>query len=50
MNYIKVLMNYFSTPDRPVSSTEFKAFWVSCFDVDKDNFKSFATTLPSADS
>ncbi len=43
-NSITDLKKYLSTPDRPVTMEEFKDFWNSCTDEEKDEFKS--TPLP----
>ena len=32
------LKNYLSTPENPVSSAEFRAFWMSCSREEKDEF------------
>jgi hypothetical protein len=36
---VKDLMQYFGTPDRPVTPGEFKSFWGSLSDVEKDYYK-----------
>lgn len=38
-NDIKVLRNYFSTPEKPCSLAEFKEFWASLNDEEKAEFK-----------
>ena len=38
-NTTTMLVKYFSTPDRPVKLDEFRAFWTSLTDEDKQYFK-----------
>lgn len=39
MANVKQIMTYFSAPDRPVTPTEFKLFWSSLSDTEKDFYK-----------
>jgi hypothetical protein len=36
---VKDLMQYFGTPDRPVTPSEFKSFWSSLSEDEKDYYK-----------
>jgi hypothetical protein len=38
-NTLKDLMEFFGTPERPVSSAEFSVFWKSCSEELKAEFK-----------
>jgi hypothetical protein len=38
-NKPKALMEYFSTPDRPVTPSEFRQFWTSLMDEEKLYFR-----------
>jgi len=38
-NSIVDLKKYLSTPESPVEMSEFKDFWASCSDEEKDEFK-----------
>lgn len=44
LNSIVDLKKYLSTPERPVTMEEFKAFWDSCSEEEKIEFKN--TELP----
>lgn len=33
------VMNFLSTPENPVESKEFRAFWQSCTEEEKEQFK-----------
>lgn len=37
-NPMTAIKNYLSTPENPVSSAEFRAFWMSCSREEKDEF------------
>ncbi len=39
------LMKYLGTPERPVTASEFGAFWKSCSEEEKEEFRKFAATL-----
>jgi hypothetical protein len=39
MNSVAILAKYFSTHEKPVVMTEFRDFWESCSDEDKQYFR-----------
>lgn len=38
-NTPKMLMEFFSIPDRPVSASEFRVFWQSLSEAEKEYYK-----------
>lgn len=42
---LTILMRFLGTPERPVTSQEFQAFWKECSDEEKKEFKLFASKM-----